>query len=633
MSHTSTWHIGVASCVLALLAAAPAAAQSAQRTLIELSLDELSEIEVTSVSLRAQSIAEAPASIFVITAEDIRRAGVVRLAEALRLAPNLEVARLDAGQYAISARGFNGVGANKLLVLVDGRLIYTPLFSGVFWDQQDVLLEDVERIEVISGPGATLWGVNAVNGVINVITRSARDTHGTLVSVGGGNRERTAVGRYGTALGANGHMRLYGKTSQVETSTRADGSSITDGRVWYQGGFRADWGDVRDGTMLQGDVHLVRSEDRGTVAGFVLGRAELSGASLHGAWTRQLGAGSELRVKGSYDRIERDEAVLFQPKADMVSGDVQHAFAVGRHRVVWGTGYRWAQDEVEDGIFVGFRPTGRSLNWSNVFAQDDVRLDERLEASVGIRFSRNTYTGWEAQPDFRLSWSVRPQHFVWGGVSRAVRAPSRLDREVIFPLGGNVFGGPNFAAEVANVVQVGYRAQAAGAVTWSATAFLHDWDRVRSGTAVPVILENRIEGPVYGVEGWATWQVRPRWRLTAGGVALRKELRLEAGSTDPVGVNNPSLGSDPGHQVTLRSSITLRAAHDLDTSIRHVGELPITRVPAYTAVDVRYAWRAYPGLELSLIGQNLFDARHAEHGDSTRAEFDRAFVAQITWWR
>lgn len=599
--------------------------------LTELSLEELAEIEVVSVSRYPESVARAPASIFVITADDIRRSGATSLAEVLRLSPNLQVARIDAGQYAITARGFNGLAANKLLVLVDGRTIYTPLFSGVFWDQQDVNLDDVERIEIISGPGATLWGTNAVNGVINVTTRPARDTQGAAMSVGGGNRQQGAALRYGGALGDRGHFRLYAKATNFEHSRRADRAPVRDGRGWFQGGFRADFGEGAEVFTLQGDTYRVRSEDRGSAAGIELGRAELSGSSLLARWTRPLGDRSNLLIQAYADHARRKERVLFQPEQNLFDVEIQHGVSARNHRFVWGTGYRHGRDEVEDGFLVGFRPTHRDLNWGNAYAQDTVRLNEHFEVTAGVKFERNDYTGWEYQPNARLAWTPSGEHLVWGAVSRAVRAPARFDRDVIRPLGG-VFGGPNFVSEVANVFQLGYRGRAASVLTWSITAYRHDWDRLRSATAPPVMFENKIEGPVDGIEGWASWQVLQVWRLSGGVAALRKGLRLEPGSTDLQGIRNPQLANDPEQQWMLRSSVTLWESHEFDATLRRVGQLPNPIVPAYTAVDARYGWRVRPGLELSVLGQNLFDPSHPEFNALPgRSEFLRGVLMQARW--
>jgi iron complex outermembrane receptor protein len=620
--------------VLACLATQVNAQTATGGSVGELSLEELANLEVTSVSRRAESLAGAPASIFVITAEDIRRSGVTNLAEALRLAPNLQVARIDAGQYAISARGFNGLAANKLLVLVDRRTIYTPLFSGVFWDQQDVLVEDIERIEIISGPGATLWGANAVNGVINITTRSARDTHGSLAAVGLGNRQQAAALRYGDALGDSGHFRMYGKVTNFEHDWRADGNPVRDGRAWFQAGFRTDWGDARDGFTLQGDAYRVRSEDRGLGAGGIaIGRAELSGLNVLANWVRRLSGSSEFRLQGYFDHARREERILFQPESNLLDVEFQHGMSHGAHRLVWGSGYRHGRDDVQDGFLVGFRPTQRAQDWVNLYVQDDVRLSEKLELTAGVRLDRNDYTGWEYQPDARLAWKPSAERLVWGAVSRAVRAPARFDRDVIRPLGG-VFGGPTFASEVANVIQIGYRARTASVLTWSATAFRHEWDNLRSATAPPVFFENKIEGPAYGLEGWATWQILSEWRFSGGLTLLRKDLRLEPDSTDLLGSRNPQLSNDPREQWMLRSSLTPWTNHDIDATVRRVGELPNPVVPAYTAVDVRYAWRARPDLEVSLVGQNLFDRRHPEFNALPgRSEFERGVFLRASWWR
>jgi iron complex outermembrane receptor protein len=614
---------------------APADAQTfAGPALRELNLEELANVVVTSVSRYAEPLAQAPASIFVITGSDIRRSGAASLPEALRLAPNLQVARIDAGQYAISARGFNGLASNKLLVLVDGRTIYTPLFSGVFWDQQDVLVEDIDRIEVVSGPGATLWGANAVNGVINVITRSARDTHGTLASAAVGSREQQALVRLGTGVGQHGHVRAYGRFTHRENNVRANGSRVRDARDWLQAGFRAEWLDGNDGVSIQGDTYGVRTEDRGLAAGGVaIGRAELSGVNVLGRWTRRLRNDSDMYLQAYVDHAERDERILFQPESTLYDVEFQHGLKQGRHRLVWGAGYRHSTDQVEDGFLVGFRPTSRDLNWVNAYVQDVVRLGASLELSAGIKFDRNDYTGWEFQPDGRLAWTVSAAHLVWGAVSRAVRAPARFDRDVIRPLGG-VIGGPNFIAEVANVFQLGYRGRTGQAVTWSATSFLHHWDRLRSATAAPVVTENRIEGPVYGVEGWASWQPLSMWRISGGVSTFRKDLELEAGSTDALGPRNPQLSNDPKYQWMGRSSFNIGLNQYLDASVRRVGSLPNPAVPAYTAVDARYAWRVRPSLEVSVLGQNLFDDSHPEFNALPgRSEFERSVLLRATWSR
>ena len=625
-------HISAAA--VSLFALAPAAAQQAASSLADLSLEELGEIEVLSVSRQPERLADAPASIFVITAEQIRRSGATTLAEALRLAPNLHVARIDSVQYAISARGFNNAIGNKLLVLIDGRTVYTPLFSGVFWDQQDLLLADVDRIEVISGPGATLWGANAVNGVINVITRSAEETRGGLVSVAGGGFEDRFAVRYGGPIGRRGHYRVYGKASQVERTLRASGQSALDEWSRHQAGFRGDWLGERDTLTLQADVYAGRSQDRGTVMGIDFGRVEVSGANILGRWTRRLPNGSELRVQSYFDHAERDDFLFFRPDADILDVEVQHGLALGRHDFLWGGGYRRSSDRIETGFSTTFIPESRDLDWTNVFVQDRIRLGGTLDATLGLKLETNDYTGTESLPSVRLAWKPSTDRLLWAAVSRAIRAPSRYDRDVFFP--GTppflVIGGPNFESEVADVVELGYRARPLERLSFSITAFYHDWDGLRSGTSIPVQIENGIEGTAAGVEAWGVWRVTDAWELRAGFSTLDKDLRLKPGSTDPVGVDNPTLANDPERQWMISSAFDIARNFELDIAVRHVASLPAPYLPHYTAVDARFAWRSRADLVVGLIVRNLFDKRHPEFGEAPiYSELPRSTLLNVSW--
>jgi iron complex outermembrane receptor protein len=354
--------------------------------------------------------------------------------------------------------------------------------------------------------------------------------------------------------------------------------------------------------------------------------------NLLGRWTSRLREGSELRIQAYFDHSGREEAVLFRPEADLFDVEFQHGIAFGAHRFLWGGGYRHGSDHVKDAILIGFRPTHRALNWANVFAQDEVRVG-KLDLTAGVRLEHNDYTGVEYLPSVRLAWKPSESQLVWGDVSRAVRAPARFDRDVYDPLvPGNTLGGPNFQAEVANVFELGYRGRPTRSLTCSGTAFLDKWDKLRSGTARPLILENKIEGPVYGVEAWAAWQTTRIWRLSGGLTTFRKHLRLKPGSTDPDGPSNPTLGNDPKYQWMLRSSISFGGRHESDVMMRRVGELPNPSVPAYAAVDMRYAWRPRRELELSLTGQNLFAHRHPEFGGAFgRSEFKRGIFLQARW--
>jgi iron complex outermembrane receptor protein len=616
--------------VFLLIAAIPvqSAAQSG-KDLADLSLEELSNIEVTSVSGRAERLADAPASIFVITREDIRRSGVTSLPEALRLAPNLQVARSNANSYAISARGFNNSIGNKLLVLIDGRTVYTPLFSGVFWNAQDVMLEDIERIEVISGPGATLWGTNAVNGVINVTTRAARDTQGALVAGGAGNLERGTSVRYGGRLGDNGHFRLYGKYFDWDNTARAAGGPVRD--AWDKGqvGFRADWGGAERSFTVQGDAY------RGELEQALPGMTRLEGMNLLGRWNQRLSDGSNLRVQGYYDRTERNQPGTFREELDVFDLELQHTLKrLGQHTVIWGGGYRYARDQVGNSALLAFLPAERNLNWWNAFVQDEIALRSDLGLTVGARLESNDYTGLEVLPSARLAWKPARDRLVWGAISRAVRSPSRLDREFfVFVPPILLNGGPNFRSEVSNVAELGYRAQASSALSYSLTAFYHKHDRQRSVEPAPgggFVLDNKIEGSTHGVEAWGNYRVTSSWRLSGGLVLLEQNLRLKPDSMDTSGID--ALGNDPKHQWLLRSAFDLTPRHEFDVMVRRIGALPDPSVPAYTAVDARLAWRARRDLELSVTVNNLFDAGHPEFGvPATRSEFERSIFLKMLW--
>ncbi|MEO8151824.1 MAG: TonB-dependent receptor [Rhizobacter sp.] len=602
------------------------------KEIADLSLEELAGIEVTSVSRRGEPLSSAPASIYVITADAIRRAGASSLPEALRLAPNLQVARIDATQYAISARGFNNAIGNKLLVLIDGRTVYAPFFSGVLWDQQDVMLDDVERIEVISGPGATLWGANAVNGVINIISRSSADTQGVLVVANGGNRERGMAMRYGAAWGDAGHVRVYAKTAKLKNTDTESGSAVPDGNERHQIGFRADWGASADSLTLQGDTYRTHAEHRGFFGPFELTPITSSGANLLGRWTRHLDTGADLRVQAYVDHSERDDAFLYKPSVDLADLEFQHGLSFGEHKLVWGGGYRRAHDDIEPGVFFGFVPASRTLSWTNLFVQDDLALAEGLDLTMGLKLEHNDYTGTETLPNLRLAWQPGAGQLVWGALSRAVRAPARLDRDIRLPPAGPPYiiaGGPDFISEVANVFELGYRAQPSANWSYSATAFWHDWHGLRSGQTPPnAQVQNMIDGQTWGVEAWATWQAMPAWRLSAGLSTLKKDLKLQAGSTDPDGPAN--LGDDPDYQWSLRSAVNVAEGQDFDVSLRRVASLPQANVPAYTAVDARYGWRITRDVELALTAQNLFDNAHPEFGTSPgRSEIGRSVAVWL----
>jgi len=610
--------------------AAPAPAQPASRgSLADLSLEELANLEVTSVSRRAEPLSGAPASIFVITSDDIQRSGATSLPEALRLAPNLHVARVDARQYAISARGFNSTVANKLLVLIDGRTVYTPCSPVVFWDAQDTLLEDIERIEVISGPGPTLWGTNAVNGVINVITKRATDTRGTLAYAGSGNKESGLGARHGLRLDNGGGLRVYGKGFSRDSTVRASGADAPD--HWHSGqaGFRADWGAGTDAYTLQGDAYQGKADQAAP------GDVRISGGNVLARWQRQLAESDRVQVQAYFDNTHREIPGTFAERLDTYDIEFQHALAVGRdHLLTWGGGHRMARDRVTNSPSLAFLPANRDLKWTNLFAQDEYRVSDALRFTAGAKVEHNPYTGEEILPSARLAWRLDASRLLWAAASRAVRAPSRLDRELFAPGQPPFFilaGGPEFRSEISKVFELGYRAQPSARASYSVTVFrsLHDHLRsIEPGSQGPVIA-NRMEGESTGLEAWGSLQVAPRWRLSAGAVLLDQDLRLEPGSGS-TGVS--VAGNDPKRQFSLRSSHELGAGREFDLLVRYVSALPDPAVQSYTAFDARYAWRPRAGLELSVSVRNLFDERHPEFGSAaTRSEIERGVFVRATW--
>lgn len=622
---------------LAWLALPPqaVAADSAPLSLQDLarfSIEELSEIEVSSVSRRPESLRQAAAAIYVISREDIRRSGASSLPEVLRLAPNLQVARLDASRYAITARGFNSTTANKLQVLMDGRSVYTPLYSGVFWDAQDTLLEDIERIEVVSGPGGTLWGSNAVNGVINVITRRAQDSVGTMLQAEGGNTGRQLAARHGRRLSDDASLRVYAKGFVHDDTFTPSGANAGDGWHNSQAGFRFDWGRGADTLTLQGDGY------DGAIAQGTRPDATLGGANLLGRWNRQLADGGAIQVQTYYDRTRRQIPGTFAEVLETWDLDLQRNLRWGeRHDVVWGGGYRLMRDDVTNTAVLAFLPAQRVLQLSNIFVQDSVALDPAWKLTLGAKLEHNSYTGLEFQPDVRLAWQSSTNALLWGAVSRAARTPSRIDREFFVPgppaPPSTFAGGPDFRSEQLTAYQLGYRAQPAATLSYAVTVFHHDYDWLRSvepasGGGLPLIFANGMRGQAEGLEAWGNVQVKPNWRLTAGYTYLWKRLSFAPDSRD---TNLAAAGNDPTHQFFLRSSHTLRQGLEVDFFLRAISELPNPAIPGYVTVDARIGWTLARGVELSLIGNNLFDQRHQEFSTTAGSELGRSLKAKLQW--
>ncbi|WP_307731166.1 TonB-dependent receptor plug domain-containing protein [Massilia agilis] len=615
---------------LIALQAMAAHASDQDEALADYTLEQLSNVVVTSVSRQETRLANAPASVYVITGSDIARSGAAALPEALRLAPNLQVARRDASGYAISARGFSTTLSNKMLVLIDGRSVYSPLFSGVFWESQDVTLSDVERIEVISGPGGTVWGANAVNGVINIITKSARDTQGGLLNAGAGTYQRGGAVRYGGQLGEGSWYRAYAKVTYDEDAMDPARGHAQVGWRRSQAGFRIDSEGQGRTVTVSGDVY------DGRFGQARAGDIVTAGANLLGRVTRQLDRGGELKVQAYIDQTRRDQPAAAQ-RLSTFDLEVQHALPIGqRHHLAWGGGYRYSLDRMTNGPQLIFIPAERHLQWSNLFVQDEVAITTALRATVGVKLEHNVYSGSETMPSLRLAWNATPASMLWAGASRAVRAPARIDRDVMQLAPGRtsgppwaVAGGPDFDSESARVLELGYRAQFDSKLSWSATAFASHYDGLRTlepGTGQGALFQNLGKGRVRGIELWGAWQPLPSWRLSAGGVVQDVEFSLKPGSSDLA--RQTSLASnDPHSYWSVKSSHDLPGNLRADLSLRHVGQLPNPVVPAYTELDARLAWPASGRVELALVGRNLLHSTHAEFGDArTRQVFARSVM-------
>lgn len=624
----------------ALCSLAPAFASPQDPDFANLSLEELADIEITTVSRKPELLRETPAPVVVIRGDEIRRSGAQSLPEALRLAANLHVARLDARNYAIGARGFNIALQNKMLVLIDGRTIYSPLFSGVFWEAQDIVLGDIDRIEVISGPGATVWGANAVNGVINIITLPADRSQGGMATVSGGAGLSLASLRYGARSGGFAY-RLYAKHARSDDLETESGGISRTGFQRRQVGFRMDGEALGADLTLQGDAYRSTNHQPGQQSD-----TRLDGANLLGRAAWRFSMDSELRVQAYYDKTGRDQPGSVVQDLDIYDIDIQHTLRFAdRHTLVWGGGHRIARDDVRPrGGAISFLPPRRELKWTNVFAQDEFRMTDRLRLTAGLKLERNSYTGVENLPYLSLAFDAAPGHLLWASASRAVRVPSRIDRDLYSPVAPPVVngvpqffiaGGPGFLSERARVVQFGYRGSPRRDLHYALTLYRSDYDRLRTLEPNPrgpgYVFSNMAEGETHGAEMTATWDIRPHLRVSLGHTVQKIRQWLKPGSRDISGSTDIA-SNDPSSWTLLRASWDVSDRVEVDLTARRIGSLPQPAVPSYTAVDVRVGWELRDDLELSLMGQNLFAPGHTEFGPpQTRLTFDRALLAKLTW--
>ena len=627
----------LAALVSSLLHPLPSYAATAEDNgLADLSLEQLANLPVTSVSKKPEPLADAAASVYVITNDDIRRSGARSLPEALRLAPNLQVSQVGADAWAISARGATATSADKLLVLIDGRIVYTPLLNGTFWDAQNVMLEDIDRIEVISGPGGTLWGTNAVNGVINIITRKAADSGGTLVSAGGGRLGADADARYGADLGGGGSYRTYAMVKDSYATTNSAGLALPDGLNTAQAGFRSDWAGADHQFTLQGDAYAI-NEDQ-TLPG---GRARASGLNVLSHWDDKLAGGSDLSLLAYYDRTNRYTPTDYGEKLDIADVELQQALPeMYSQDFIWGASYRYAMDNIQNlpGSTLAVLPAQVNQAWSSLFAQDEAQLAPDWRLIAGARLEHNPYTGNELLPNLRLAWNLTQDSLLWTAVSRAVRSPSRLDTNVFAPEQPPflLVGNSNFQSETARVYELGYRAQPTPELSFSVAGYHYDYYHLRSESLeslTPLVLTfaNDMTSTETGAEMWGAYQPTSSWRLSAGFNTLREDRTL-SGTALPGSLT--AEGDDAPSQWMLRSSYEFTGGEELDVSVRRVAALPNPVVPAYTSGDIRFAWSMGRHLDCSVLAQNIFGPAHIEFADPTTvsvSQFGRGLYVKLEW--
>ena len=603
----------------------------------QLSIEELADLPVTSVAKRAEPLGQAPAAIYVITREEIERSGAVSLPEMLRLAPNLQVFQTSASGYVITARGFSGNNAaqsftNQLLVLIDGRSVYTPLYSGVYWDMQDVPPADVDRIEVISGPGAALWGANAVNGVINIITRKASDTQGLRLDVGSGSQQTAWDVRYGGKLGDSLAYRLYFRSFAARDTVTAAGQGAGDHWQRPQGGFRLDWTpSAADMVTLQGDAYQGSEAVPDSPDQRILGR------NLTGRWTRSLAGMGDLQVQAYYDHTERG-AVSSSGDfwLDTYDIDAQHSFSWGRHAVVWGGGGRFSRYQINGTASLQFAPDSRQLNLANLFAQDTVTLTDRARVTLGLKLENDPYSGLSVLPNLRASYTLDGGTLLWAAASRAVRSPTPFDRDVVEKVGALVFltGNSNFDDIDLTAYEAGVRSEFGARASLSASIYYNVYDDIRSiETApagfLPLRWGNGIQGHTYGLETWADYRATDWWRLGAGLDLMGERFRFKPGSSGLLGLSQ--VGDDPGQVVKLKSSMTLPHGVTVDAYLRYYSALPDPRVPAYTELNARVGWAVTDRLRLAVSGANLLNPKHQEFPAQGANAVPRSVFVSLSW--
>ncbi|HWI18149.1 MAG TPA: TonB-dependent receptor [Vicinamibacterales bacterium] len=620
----------------AAFAQSPAPTQTQLAELKKLSIEELAATDITGSGRRPERLDQVASAVTVITSDDLRRYGVMTLPDALRLADTLHVAQVAGAGYAISIRGFNITTANKLLVMIDGRTVYSPVFSGVFWEAQDLVIADIERIEVVRGPGGTVWGANAVNGVIHVITKNAADTRGTLVNaaIGTDGRGPFAI-RHGGRFGAAGSYRVYGKVRFDDAATLLSGGSAGNAHDFGQAGFRIE--SDRSGNnflVVQGDVFEGRSDLGQNVDRSITWR----GANLMTRWTHRSDNGAETIAQAYYDHFYRRVPVQYRGVLHTLDVDVQHQRTLPRTTLVVGGGYRnYRGDDLGDGPGFFFEPRERVSHRSNLFGQAEVRVTNNLFLTGGIKVEHNEFTGAEAQPSASARWTAGTQT-LWASFGRSVRVPTRFDTDLRFRVPNSdriaLTGSADFRSESVKAYEAGYRRRFGSRVSVDLAGFENRYDHLRSQEVpvppIPIRLMNMMNAVTRGAEVSAKADVASWWQVGGGYAYLWKRVTFDPGSTDRTG--GAPEGNDPRHIVKLRSHIDIGDRIELDAFYRHIGALPAPVVAGYTEVDVRLGYRVRSGWELALVGTNLLHDNHLEFRGGTPPQvYERGVTLRSTW--
>lgn len=602
----------------------------------KLSLEQLLDQEITTASRKPQSLWEVPAAIEVLTSEDIHRSGNTSIADTLRLATGLHVARVNVGRWAISSRGFNSTSANKMQVFMDGRSLYTPLFSGVFWDVQDYLLDDIERIEIVRGPNATLWGANAFNGVINIITKSARDTQGVYVNAGVGTEEAGfGAVRYGGQLGENTFYRAYAKFYNRDSLQYANGSSAHNGSIMGQTGFRLD-SDLTDqnSATFQGDFYDGRIGRNGFRDSVV------DGANFLGRFTRKVGEESELQLQAFYDHTHRRIYGQFEEELHTFDLDALYRREINeRNELMGGLNYRVYDDHIFNPIpaIFGFFPPDKTFQQINGFLQYEYKLvPDQLAATVGAKIEHNDFSGFEYQPSLRVAWTPSPANTIWAGISRAVRTPTRFEEHLRITVPAiTLMPQRSFESEKVIAYELGWRSRPHERVAFDIAGFFNDYTNLRSqepaGPPGQIQFGNLFQGEGYGLESGVDFQALDWWRVRLSYTYFEKQIYPGPASFDST--RGVAEGNDPHHFGSLRSSWDLPQNLFFDAILRYVSELPSPPVQGYVELDLRLGWRPNKNLEVAISGLNLLHDSHAEFGPPSpfREEVERRGYIEVTW--